>query len=267
MLEFAFHMYFLVCLYFAITVYRLFASCYLFSICWDLEGIRIESNVWISPLFLAKSRVPMASSWRRTLGNARSFVSNSMGGLRGGSNIASWIVAGTLAYFLWIKPSQDLKREQQVSSFPLHLIGFVRFSRTFSIYALPLCNISKSLTTLQEKAALASADPYRYVEKRKPIPDPQVRRLPHSLPYASCILWLTRLCDSLSTSRLPHFNFKIEFLVTSFSRKEGWYTATKIRVVRRMINSGIQVLVSWLSTMVVHGLLLADLHNSTTVEQ
>ncbi|CAI8600259.1 unnamed protein product [Vicia faba] len=61
-----------------------------------------------------------------------------MGGLRGGSNLASWVVAGTLAYFLWIKPSQDLKREQQ------------------------------------EKAALASADSYRYVETRKPVPDPQV---------------------------------------------------------------------------------------------
>ncbi|KAK7409843.1 hypothetical protein VNO78_00199 [Psophocarpus tetragonolobus] len=55
----------------------------------------------------------MASSWRRTVGNMRSFVSNSMGGLRGGSNLASWVVAGTLAYFLWIKPSQDLKRQQQ----------------------------------------------------------------------------------------------------------------------------------------------------------
>ncbi|KAL2346144.1 hypothetical protein Fmac_000144 [Flemingia macrophylla] len=84
----------------------------------------------------------MASSWSRTLGNIRSFVSNSMGGLRGGSNLASWVVAGTLAYFLWIKPSQDLKRQQQ------------------------------------EQAALAAeADPYRYVETRKPIPDPQVTGL------------------------------------------------------------------------------------------
>ena len=72
-----------------------------------------------------------------------------MGGLRGGSNLASWVVAGTLAYFLWIKPSQDLKREQQ------------------------------------EKAALAAAesDPYRYVETRKPIPDPQVR-FPLQLLYS-----------------------------------------------------------------------------------
>ncbi|XP_019438145.1 PREDICTED: uncharacterized protein LOC109344022 isoform X2 [Lupinus angustifolius] len=78
-------------------------------------------------------------AWRRTVGNMRSFVSNSMGGLRGGTNFASWVVAGTLAYFLWIKPSQDLKRHHQ------------------------------------EKAALAALepDPYRYVETRKPIPDPQ----------------------------------------------------------------------------------------------
>ncbi|GAU22030.1 hypothetical protein TSUD_309340 [Trifolium subterraneum] len=65
-----------------------------------------------------------------------------MGGLRGGSNLASWVVAGTLAYYLWIKPSQDLKREQQ------------------------------------EKAALASSpDPFRYVETRKPVADPQVNGL------------------------------------------------------------------------------------------
>ncbi|KAK7351832.1 hypothetical protein VNO77_11561 [Canavalia gladiata] len=85
----------------------------------------------------------MASSWRRTLGNMRSFVGNSMGGLRGPSNLASWVLAGTLAYFLWIKPSQDLKRQQQ------------------------------------EKAALAASDPYRYteIETRKPIPDPQVTGL------------------------------------------------------------------------------------------
>ncbi|KAM0941551.1 hypothetical protein DsansV1_C16g0139831 [Dioscorea sansibarensis] len=81
----------------------------------------------------------MASSgWRRVLGNARSFVGNAMGGLRGRANFASWAVAGALAYLLWVKPAQELKREQE------------------------------------EKAALAAAsDPYRYIEKRKPIPDPQ----------------------------------------------------------------------------------------------
>ncbi|KAK6939126.1 LOW QUALITY PROTEIN: hypothetical protein RJ641_032634, partial [Dillenia turbinata] len=41
------------------------------------------------------------------------------GRLRGVPNIASWVVAGTLAYFLWVKPSQDLKRQQQDFSFPL----------------------------------------------------------------------------------------------------------------------------------------------------
>nr|KJB37989.1 hypothetical protein B456_006G230200 [Gossypium raimondii] len=79
------------------------------------------------------------SSWSRGVGNLRSFIGNSMGGLRGGANLASWVVAGTLAYFLWVKPSQDLKKQQQ------------------------------------ERAALAASDPYRYIEKRKPIPDPQVK--------------------------------------------------------------------------------------------
>ncbi|KAK6793141.1 hypothetical protein RDI58_012222 [Solanum bulbocastanum] len=75
------------------------------------------------------------ASWRKSAGNVRSFVGNLTGGLRGGSNLASWVVAGTLAYFLWVKPSQELKRQQQ------------------------------------EKAA--ASDAYRYVEKKKPIPDPQ----------------------------------------------------------------------------------------------
>ncbi|OAY70704.1 hypothetical protein ACMD2_10517 [Ananas comosus] len=51
--------------------------------------------------------------WRRSLGNVRSFVGNATGGLRGWPNVASWAVAGTLAYFLWVKPAQDLKKEQQ----------------------------------------------------------------------------------------------------------------------------------------------------------
>ncbi|KAI3696007.1 hypothetical protein L1987_79014 [Smallanthus sonchifolius] len=80
----------------------------------------------------------MSSGWKKSLGNVRSVVGNAMGGLRGGSNLASWVVAGTLAYFLWIKPSQELKREQE------------------------------------ERAAIAAAsDRYRYVEKVKPIPDLQ----------------------------------------------------------------------------------------------
>ncbi|KFK31032.1 hypothetical protein AALP_AA6G059200 [Arabis alpina] len=75
------------------------------------------------------------------MGNVRSFVGNSMGGLRGGQNVASWVVAGTIAYFLWVKPSLDLKKEQQA------------------------------------RAALAVAESNQYVEKRKPIADPQVTGL------------------------------------------------------------------------------------------
>nr|DAD41890.1 TPA_asm: hypothetical protein HUJ06_016213 [Nelumbo nucifera] len=107
----------------------------------------------------------MGSGWRRTVGNVRSFVGNSMGGLTGGSNLAAWVVAGTLAYFLWVKPSQDLKREQEVLLLLLLLLLLV-FHVAFTIFA--------SSFGLQERAALAAAsDRYRYVEKRKPIPDPQ----------------------------------------------------------------------------------------------
>lgn len=78
----------------------------------------------------------MAVGWRRSIGNVRSFIANSMGGLRGGSNLASWAVAGGLAYFLWIKPERETRREQEA------------------------------------RAALATNSD-RYVEKRRPIPDPQ----------------------------------------------------------------------------------------------
>lgn len=60
-------------------------------------------------------------SWRRKVGKVRSFIGNSMGGLRGGTNLASWVVAGTLAYFLWVKPSQQLKKDQEVG-FSFHFI-------------------------------------------------------------------------------------------------------------------------------------------------
>ncbi|THU50615.1 hypothetical protein C4D60_Mb06t22140 [Musa balbisiana] len=90
------------------------------------------------------------ASWRRRLGNLRTFVGNATGGLRGGANLASLVVAGTLADFLWVKPVQDLK-EQEVLSIA---------------YRLPLFSTFEVLTR-------KTSDPYRYVEKRKPIPDPQ----------------------------------------------------------------------------------------------
>lgn len=69
----------------------------------------------------------MANELRRMLGNVRSFVGNATGGLRGGPNFAAWIVAGTMAYYLWIKPSQELKRQQEVIQFFFTLL-FVCFS-------------------------------------------------------------------------------------------------------------------------------------------
>jgi hypothetical protein len=52
--------------------------------------------------------------WERTFGNVRSFVGNAMGGMRGWNNVASWAVAGTLAYFLWVKPAQQRRKEEEV---------------------------------------------------------------------------------------------------------------------------------------------------------
>ena len=63
------------------------------------------------------SRLKPRNPKKRNFGNVRSFIGNCMGGLRGGSNLASWVVAETLAYFLWAKPSQDLRRGQEVPFF------------------------------------------------------------------------------------------------------------------------------------------------------
>jgi hypothetical protein len=41
-----------------------------------------------------------ARGWNRALGNTRSFVGNALGGVRGWSNLTSWVVAGSLAYYL-----------------------------------------------------------------------------------------------------------------------------------------------------------------------
>ena len=76
-------------------------------------------------------------------------MGNSMGGLRGGQNLASWLVAGTIAYYLWVKPAQDLKKEQEA------------------------------------RALLAVADRDQYMEKRKPIADPQVNE---SIIFFFCLL-------------------------------------------------------------------------------
>lgn len=56
-----------------------------------------------------------ARGWSRALGNTRSFVGNALGGVRGWSNLASWVVAGSLAYYLWVKPARELQKEQEVS--------------------------------------------------------------------------------------------------------------------------------------------------------
>ncbi|EFH57550.1 hypothetical protein ARALYDRAFT_321088 [Arabidopsis lyrata subsp. lyrata] len=101
----------------------------------------LREEIQKNPRPVVLSIKSMASSWRRSIGNVRSFIGNSMGGLRGGQSAASWVVAGTIAYFLWIKPAQDLKKEQVA------------------------------------RAALAMSDPNQYVEKRKPIADPQVTGL------------------------------------------------------------------------------------------
>ncbi|GJN13489.1 hypothetical protein PR202_gb00199 [Eleusine coracana subsp. coracana] len=56
-----------------------------------------------------------ARGWSLASGNTRSFVGNALGGVRGWSDLASWVVAGSLAYYLWVGPARELQKEQKVS--------------------------------------------------------------------------------------------------------------------------------------------------------
>ncbi|KAJ7529170.1 hypothetical protein O6H91_15G036200 [Diphasiastrum complanatum] len=47
------------------------------------------------------------------VGNISSFVGNALGGVRGWNNLAAWAVAGTVAYYLWIKPEREAQRERE----------------------------------------------------------------------------------------------------------------------------------------------------------
>ncbi|KAL3695606.1 hypothetical protein R1sor_009682 [Riccia sorocarpa] len=76
---------------------------------------------------------------RRSIG---SFMGNALGGVRGRENAAAWMVAFTAAYLLWIKPARDAQKEEEA------------------------------------RAILRrEADLHRYVEKTRPIADPQERGL------------------------------------------------------------------------------------------
>ena len=50
------------------------------------------------------------------IGNIRSFLATALGGLKGRSNVAAWIVAGSAAYFLWVKPERDAQKEREVKT-------------------------------------------------------------------------------------------------------------------------------------------------------
>ncbi|KAG6554393.1 hypothetical protein Mapa_004310 [Marchantia paleacea] len=81
------------------------------------------------------------------LGNIGSFVGNALGGVRGRQNAAAWVVAFTAAYFLWIKPERDAMREEEA------------------------------------RAILRrEADLHRYVERTRPVADPQERGLIRGKP-------------------------------------------------------------------------------------
>ncbi|GMN50160.1 hypothetical protein TIFTF001_019324 [Ficus carica] len=78
----------------------------------------------------------MAGSWERTV---ESVMFN---GLRTVCTVSCWVVTATLAYFLWVKPSQDQQKGNALAAF----------------------------------AALES-DPHRYIPKMKPISDPNIYSL------------------------------------------------------------------------------------------
>ncbi|KAL8149997.1 uncharacterized protein LOC141706454 isoform X2 [Apium graveolens] len=79
------------------------------------------------------------SRWRESIENLKTIIL--IRGARDVTDLTAWIVAGTLVYYLDIVPAQQRKQH------------------------------------LKEKAARDARDPNRYIEKCKPIPDPQVTGL------------------------------------------------------------------------------------------
>ncbi|XP_074365315.1 uncharacterized protein LOC141706454 isoform X1 [Apium graveolens] len=75
------------------------------------------------------------SRWRESIENLKTIIL--IRGARDVTDLTAWIVAGTLVYYLDIVPAQQRKQH------------------------------------LKEKAARDARDPNRYIEKCKPIPDPQ----------------------------------------------------------------------------------------------
>ncbi|CAI7808625.1 unnamed protein product [Closterium sp. NIES-53] len=47
-------------------------------------------------------------------GRAAEVLRNALGGVRGRQNAAAWLVAGTAAYFLWVRPEWEKQREREV---------------------------------------------------------------------------------------------------------------------------------------------------------
>ncbi|GJP29516.1 hypothetical protein CLOM_g16932 [Closterium sp. NIES-68] len=46
-------------------------------------------------------------------GRAAEILRNTLGGVRGRQNAAAWVVAGTAAYFLWVRPEWEKQRERE----------------------------------------------------------------------------------------------------------------------------------------------------------
>ncbi|CAK9195167.1 unnamed protein product [Sphagnum troendelagicum] len=67
-------------------------------------------------------------------------IVTAFGGVRGAQNVAAWGVAGIVAYYLWIKPERELRLEQEEARFA---------------------------------ALMRDKDRHAYVERRRPMPDPQ----------------------------------------------------------------------------------------------
>jgi hypothetical protein len=95
-----------------------------------------------------------ASGFGRVVGNARSFVGNALGGLHGWSNLASWTVAGGLAYYLWVKPARQLQREQEVSTYPSRALSSISAAPDYFTSSLGLLIGNFPLRSRARAAAL-----------------------------------------------------------------------------------------------------------------
>ena len=84
------------------------------------RGIKREPNARRNGCHTSLARA-MASG-KAFSSRAREALRNVLGGVSGRQSVAAWVVAGTAAYFLWIRPEQIAKQKKEENTVSFSLV-------------------------------------------------------------------------------------------------------------------------------------------------